>query len=82
MTTTPTKTASGARADTGIDVVTGAFSYSGRAIAQRLLGDGRSVRTLTGHPQYADPAQTTCTAVRYAALISSRDAELGTPSTA
>ena len=37
-------------ADTGLDVVTGAFSYSGRAIAARLLSAGRSVRTLTGHP--------------------------------
>ena len=47
----------GARVDTGVDVVTGAFSYSGRAIAQRLLENGRTVRTLTGHPQQADPAQ-------------------------
>ncbi|MFZ0666439.1 MAG: NAD(P)H-binding protein [Acidimicrobiales bacterium] len=36
--------------DTGLDAVTGAFSYSGRAIAARLLDDGRKVRTLTGHP--------------------------------
>jgi NADH dehydrogenase len=36
-----------------IDVVTGAFSYSGRAIADRLLGAGRTVRTLTGHPERA-----------------------------
>jgi nucleoside-diphosphate-sugar epimerase len=33
-----------------IDVVTGAFSYSGAQIAERLLGSGRSVRTLTHHP--------------------------------
>jgi len=46
-----------ARADTGVDVVTGAFSYSGRAIAQRLLDRGRTVRTLTGHPQHSDPAR-------------------------
>ena len=39
--------------DTGVDAVTGAFSYSGRAIAQRLLDSGRTVRTLTGHPQHA-----------------------------
>jgi uncharacterized protein YbjT (DUF2867 family) len=38
-------------ADTGVDLVTGAFSYSGRAIARRLLAGGRSVRTLTGHPE-------------------------------
>jgi NADH dehydrogenase len=36
--------------DTGLDVVTGAFSYTGNAIARRLLEDGRRVRTLTGHP--------------------------------
>jgi nucleoside-diphosphate-sugar epimerase len=36
--------------DTGLDVVTGAFSYSGRAIAARLLDSGRRVRTVTGHP--------------------------------
>ena len=29
------------------DVVTGAFSYTGRAIAARLLADGREVRTLS-----------------------------------
>jgi uncharacterized protein YbjT (DUF2867 family) len=36
--------------DTGLDAVTGAFSYSGHAISDALLGDGRRVRTLTGHP--------------------------------
>ena len=49
-------TTSGPRVDTGVDVVTGAFSYSGRAIATRLLDRGRTVRTLTGHPQQGDPA--------------------------
>ena len=39
--------------DTGTDVVTGAFSYSGGAIAAALLGAGRDVRTLTGHPDRA-----------------------------
>jgi uncharacterized protein YbjT (DUF2867 family) len=34
----------------GFDVVTGAFSYSGAAIARELRGGGRRVRTLTGHP--------------------------------
>jgi NADH dehydrogenase len=38
-------------ADTGLDVVTGAFSYSGSAIARRLMLEGREVRTLTGHPE-------------------------------
>jgi NADH dehydrogenase len=41
------------RADTGIDVVTGAFSYSGHAISEELKRRGRRVRTLTGHPQRA-----------------------------
>ena len=40
-----------AAARSSVDVVTGAFSYSGRAIADRLLAQGRSVRTLTGHPE-------------------------------
>jgi nucleoside-diphosphate-sugar epimerase len=37
--------------DTGVDVVTGAFGYSGAAIARALIDKGRSVRTVTGHPQ-------------------------------
>lgn len=32
------------------DVVTGAFSYTGKYITRRLLAMGRGVRTLTGHP--------------------------------
>jgi uncharacterized protein YbjT (DUF2867 family) len=32
------------------DVVTGAFSYTGRAIAERLLASGRRVRTLSRSP--------------------------------
>jgi NADH dehydrogenase len=39
----------------GFDVVTGAFSYSGAAIARELERSGRRVRTLTGHPDRADP---------------------------
>jgi len=39
------------RADTGLDVVTGAFSYSGAAIAKALIESGRRVRTVTGHPE-------------------------------
>lgn len=43
---------SGARTeDTGLDVVTGAFSYSGRAITEELHARGRRVQTLTGHPE-------------------------------
>lgn len=33
--------------------MTGAFSYSGRAIAAELVARGRRVRTLTGHPERA-----------------------------
>jgi NADH dehydrogenase len=33
-----------------LDVVTGAFSFSGKYIARRLLALGRQVKTLTGHP--------------------------------
>jgi len=40
-----------ATVEPGLDVVTGAFSYTGRYIAQRLLAQGRQVRTLTNHPQ-------------------------------
>jgi len=40
-----------------LDVVTGAFSYSGAAIARDLLEHGHQVRTLTGHPGRA-PAGT------------------------
>jgi NADH dehydrogenase len=36
-----------------VDVVTGAFSYSGAAIAAELRAAGVRVRTLTGHPQRA-----------------------------
>ncbi|WP_300605064.1 SDR family oxidoreductase [Trebonia sp.] len=39
------------------DVVTGAFGYSGAAIARELLAAGHRVRTLTGHPGRA-PAGT------------------------
>lgn len=38
-----------------MDVVTGAFSYTGRAIAEELLGRGRDVRTLTRRDAPADP---------------------------
>ena len=33
------------------DVVTGAFSFTGRFIARRLLAEGRAIRTLTNHPR-------------------------------
>jgi NADH dehydrogenase len=38
-----------------VNVVTGAFSYTGRYIARRLLAKGKAVRTLTGHPDREDP---------------------------
>jgi NADH dehydrogenase len=40
---------------TGLEVVTGAFSYTGKYITRRLLAMGRRVRTLTGHPDSPDP---------------------------
>lgn len=42
-------------AGTELDLVTGAFSYSGSRIAKRLLDSGRGVRTLTFHPDRAHP---------------------------
>jgi NADH dehydrogenase len=38
-----------------LDVVTGAFGYTGRRIAARLLDDGRRVRSLTFHPDRPNP---------------------------
>jgi len=38
-----------------VDLVTGAFSYSGSAIAARLLEAGSGVRTLTYHPDRPHP---------------------------
>ncbi len=58
MTTDPiARHQSGGTSDTGIDAVTGAFSYSGKAISDALINSGRHVRTLTGHPNRA-PADT------------------------
>jgi NADH dehydrogenase len=37
--------------EAAFDVVTGAFSFTGRFIARRLLAEGRVIRTLTNHPQ-------------------------------
>ena len=37
------------------DVVTGAFSYTGKYITQRLLDAGKTVRTITGHPSNPNP---------------------------
>jgi NADH dehydrogenase len=51
--------------DTGVDLVTGAFSYSGSAIAERLLDSGRKVRTITFHPERSHPLQSRIPAARY-----------------
>ena len=34
-----------------LNVVTGAFSYTGKYITERLLAMGKNVMTLTGHPK-------------------------------
>ena len=38
-----------------LNVVTGAFSYTGKYIARRLLSVGKKVITLTGHPDRPNP---------------------------
>lgn len=38
-----------------LHAVTGAFSYSGRHLAQALIDSGYAVRSLTGHPLRPDP---------------------------
>lgn len=38
-----------------VDVVTGAFGYIGRYLARALLARGRSVRTITTHPEKPNP---------------------------
>ncbi len=38
-----------------LHIVTGAFGFTGRAIARLLLSRGRRVRTLTNHPRPSDP---------------------------
>lgn len=44
-------------ADSGTDLVTGAFSYTGSHIARQLLERGRAVRTFTYHPDRPHPLQ-------------------------
>jgi NADH dehydrogenase len=41
--------------DAELNVVTGAFGYTGKHIARRLLSMGKRVRTLTGHPERDNP---------------------------
>jgi len=38
-----------------LNVVTGAFGYTGKYITRRLLSVGKGVRTLTGHPNRENP---------------------------
>ena len=38
-----------------LNVVTGAFGYTGKYIARRLLANGIRVKTLTGHPERTNP---------------------------
>jgi|SRR5580692_4334997 uncharacterized protein YbjT (DUF2867 family) len=37
-----------------LDIVTGAFGYTGKSITRRLLDAGRRIRTITGHPERAN----------------------------
>ncbi|HEV2298903.1 MAG TPA: NAD(P)H-binding protein [Candidatus Acidoferrales bacterium] len=39
----------------GFNVVTGAFGYTGKYIAHRLLADGKNIKTLTNHPEHPNP---------------------------
>jgi NADH dehydrogenase len=48
-----------------VDLVTGAFSYSGSAIAARLLDAGSGVRTLTYHPDRPHPLQASVESFAY-----------------
>jgi NADH dehydrogenase len=52
-------------ADTNLDLVTGAFSYSGAHIARELLDGGRDVRTLTFHPDRPHPLRERVQALPY-----------------
>src|SRR5436305_1165 len=51
--------------DTGMDLVTGAFSYSGARIAELLIDSGRVVRTLTHHPDREHPLRASVQAAPY-----------------
>src|SRR5450432_3665962 len=51
--------------DSTVDLVTGAFSYSGSRIAEALLAGGRSVRTLTFHPDRAHRLRSRVEAAAY-----------------
>ena len=49
----------------GVQVVTGAFGYSGRYIARRLLSAGHQVRTLTNSPDRDNPFEGAVEARRF-----------------
>ena len=40
---------------TELNVVTGAFGYTGKYITRQLLASGVQVKTLTGHPERPNP---------------------------
>jgi NADH dehydrogenase len=48
-----------------MDLVTGAFSYSGSRIAELLIESGRDVRTLTHHPYREHPLRASVQALPY-----------------
>ena len=48
-----------------MDLVTGAFSYSGSRIAELLIDSGREVRTLTNHPDREHPLRARVQALPY-----------------
>jgi uncharacterized protein YbjT (DUF2867 family) len=51
--------------DQQLDIVTGAFSYTGKYIARRLLDLGHEVRTLTEHPDRPSPFDQPITTAPY-----------------
>ena len=51
--------------DATVDLVTGAFSYSGSHIAGRLLDSGSRVRTLTFHPDRPHPLRSSVETLPY-----------------
>jgi NADH dehydrogenase len=48
-----------------MDIVTGAYSYTGKYITRRLLAQGRQVSTLTGHPDRPNEFGSQVTAFPY-----------------
>jgi len=54
-----------AKMETKKQVVTGAFGYLGKYIAEELVKDGQKVSTLTGHPRRRDPFNNKVEAMPY-----------------